>query len=295
MQHTEMLHCNGAQQVFKTTFPTVNDMEKSMSRNPNMLRTLIGLGLVLIIILGYAVHSNTVDSEYYLYETTNSENNLEIIQLEENMSEWYVVTDSAITWINTTIEGAPQGSILRLDASGVDWYHTPSLGQDDKDYNCKEFAPDYVDLIETCIRGPFHEINLDEQNKMVGLVSLDLPIGGLGSVQADNLNEANETVNEIIEDSTRLITWKISILDSEGNIISSQGIDTNSTATTHELISVYEFELDPIQESLYSLATLVGCFTLLLILPMIAYFSALYKEKKDEEARQSTPELEIAE
>ena len=266
-----------------------------MSRNPNMLRTLIGLGLVLIIILGYAVHSNTVDSEYYLYETTNSENNLEIIQLEENMSEWYVVTDSAITWINTTIEGAPQGSILRLDASGVDWYHTPSLGQDDKDYNCKEFAPDYVDLIETCIRGPFHEINLDEQNKMVGLVSLDLPIGGLGSVQADNLNEANETVNEIIEDSTRLITWKISILDSEGNIISSQGIDTNSTATTHELISVYEFELDPIQESLYSLATLVGCFTLLLILPMIAYFSALYKEKKDEEARQSTPELEIAE
>tara|TARA_B110000003_G_scaffold175691_1_gene175188 strand:+ start:1909 stop:2721 length:813 start_codon:yes stop_codon:yes gene_type:complete len=270
-------------------------MEKSMSRNPNMLRTLIGLGLVLILILGYAVHSNTVDSEYYLYETSNSESDLELIQLENNMSEWYVVTNSAITWINTSVDGAPQGSILKLDASGVDWYHTPSLGQDQKDYNCKEFAPDYVNLIETCIKGPFHEINLDEQNNLIGLVSLDLPIGGLGSVQADTQAEANETAENIVDDSTRIITWKISIIDSNGEIISSLGIDVNSTVTTHDLISVEEFKLDPIQESIYSLATLVGCFTLLLILPMIAYFSAVYKEKRDEEARISTPELDLNE
>ena len=64
-----------------------------MSRNPNMLRTLIGLGLVLIIILGYAVHSNTVDSEYYMFETTNLEQNSELIQLEENSSEWYFVSN----------------------------------------------------------------------------------------------------------------------------------------------------------------------------------------------------------
>ena len=290
-----MSYCNGTQQVFKTMSLTVSNMEKSMSRNPNMLRTLIGLGLVLILILGYAVHSNTVDSEYYLYETSNSESDLELIQLEDNMSEWYVVTNSAITWINTSVEGAPQGSILKLDASGVDWYHTPSLGQDQKDYNCKEFAPDYVNLIETCIKGPFHEINLDEQNNLIGLVSLDLPIGGLGSVQADTLAEANQTAENIVDDSTRIITWKISIIDSNGEIISSLGIDVNSTVTTHDLISVEEFKLDPIQESIYSLATLIGCFTLLLILPMIAYFSAVYKEKRDEEARISTPELELNE
>ena len=290
-----MSYCNGTQQVFKTMSLTVSNMEKSMSRNPNMLRTLIGLGLVLILILGYAVHSNTVDSEYYLYETSNSESDLELIQLENNMSEWYVVTNSAITWINTSVDGAPQGSILKLDASGVDWYHTPSLGQDQKDYNCKEFAPDYVNLIETCIKGPFHEINLDEQNNLIGLVSLDLPIGGLGSVQADTQAEANETAENIVDDSTRIITWKISIIDSNGEIISSLGIDVNSTVTTHDLISVEEFKLDPIQESIYSLATLVGCFTLLLILPMIAYFSAVYKEKRYEEARISTPELDLNE
>jgi|TARA_B110001454_G_scaffold219123_1_gene250158 hypothetical protein len=283
------------QQVFKTTPLAPYDMEKSMSRNPNMLRTLIGLGLVLIIILGYAVHSNTVDSEYYLFETSNSENNLELIQLEDNMSEWYVVTNSAITWINTTVDGAPHGSILRLDASGVDWYHTPSLGQNDKNFNCKEFAPDYVDLIETCVKGPFHEINLNEQNKMIGLVSLDLPIGGLGSVQADNLAEANTTVQELVDDNSRIITWKVSIIDSDGTILSSQGIEVTSTITTHEFISVEEFKLDPIQESIYSFATLVGCFTLLLILPMIAYLSAVYKEKRDEEERLNTPELVIKE
>ena len=266
-----------------------------MSRNPNMLRTLIGLGLVLIIILGYAVHSNTVDSEYYMYETTNSERNSELIQLEENSSEWYFISNEPITWINTTVEGAPQGTTLVIDASGVEWYHTPSLGQNEKDFNCKEFAPDYVDLIETCIKGSFHEISLDEQNIMIGLVSTELPIGGLGSLQADNLDAANESVEEILDSNTKTITWKISLKNSEGELISSEGIEVNNSITTHNLLSVTEFKLDPIQESIYSFATLVGCFTLLLILPMIAYFSAVYKEKRDEEARSKTPELEVSE
>ena len=91
-----------------------------MSRNPNMLRTLIGLGLVLIIVLGYAVHSNTVDSEYYMYETTNSEQTSELIQLEENLTEWYFISNEAITWINTTVLGAPQGTTLVVDASGTE-------------------------------------------------------------------------------------------------------------------------------------------------------------------------------
>jgi hypothetical protein len=32
-----------------------------------------------------------------------------------------------------------------------------------------------------------------------------------------------------------------------------------------------------------------------LILPMIAYFSAVYKEKRDEEARLGTPEIVVKE
>ena len=51
-------------------------MKKALSRNPNMLRTMIGLGLTLILLLGYAVYSNTVDTEYYRFETTNEESEL---------------------------------------------------------------------------------------------------------------------------------------------------------------------------------------------------------------------------
>ena len=128
---------------------------------------------------------------------------------------------------------------------------------------------------------------------MIGLVSTDLPIGGLGSLQADNLEQANKSAEEILDINRKTISWKISLKDSNGEIISSEGIIVNNTITTHELLSVKEFKLDPIQESIYSFATLIGCFTLLLILPMIAYFSAIYKEKRDEEVRSKTPELEI--
>jgi len=53
-------------------------MKKSLAKNPNMLRTMIGTGLVLVLILSYAVYSNTLDSEYYGYKTTNES---EIIDL----------------------------------------------------------------------------------------------------------------------------------------------------------------------------------------------------------------------
>ena len=46
-------------------------VKRSLSKNPNMLRTMIGTGMTLILLLSYAVYSNTVDSEYYGYTTTN--------------------------------------------------------------------------------------------------------------------------------------------------------------------------------------------------------------------------------
>ena len=71
-------------------------MRKSLSRNPNMLRTMIGLGLVLILVLSYAVYSATVDSEYYRYETSNASTEYQVTIQEENESTWYVATDSAL-------------------------------------------------------------------------------------------------------------------------------------------------------------------------------------------------------
>ena len=78
-------------------------MKKTMSQNPNMLRTMIGIGLTLIFVLGYAVYSNTVESEYYGYNTSNEIESLTLNQDDSGTSEWYVSTNSPITWINVSV------------------------------------------------------------------------------------------------------------------------------------------------------------------------------------------------
>ena len=114
----------------------------------------------------------------------------------------------------------------------------------------------------------------------------------MGYLQADNLDEAVEKANDLISGEATIITWRIGIYDGEGNSIASSGIDIEVNITTHELIEINEFEIDPIEESVYSLATLIGCFSLMLILPLIVYFSAIYKAKKDEVTRLEAPSLD---
>ena len=60
-----------------------------MSRNPNMLRTMIGTGLTLVLILSFAVYSNTVNTEYYGYTTTNEEIKLDLQESEEGKADWF--------------------------------------------------------------------------------------------------------------------------------------------------------------------------------------------------------------
>ena len=112
-------------------------MRKTLSQNPNMLRTMIGIGLTLIFVLGYAVYSNTVESEYYGYETTNISESIELSQDDTDVAEWYVSTNMPITWINVSEFGAPEDSILRVQAEGTSWYHSPFLGENqDYPFNC---------------------------------------------------------------------------------------------------------------------------------------------------------------
>ena len=89
-----------------------------------------------------------------------------------------------------------------------------------------------------------------------------------------------------------VVTWRIGIYDSEGNTTSSQDVFITADVTVHDLVDVKEFEIDPIEESVYSLATLIGCFTMMLIVPLIIYFSAIYKAKKDESVRLDAPSLD---
>jgi len=264
-----------------------------MSQNPNMLRTMIGIGLTLIFVLSYAVYSNTVESEYYGYETSNISEKLELNQDDAQVAEWYVSSNMPITWINISTLGAPEDSILRIQAEGTKWFHSPLLGVNQEfPFNC-EGDGDYSDIVETCDYSTIHEMDISEdENVLRGIVSSVLPIEGLGYLQAENLEEAFEMANALVSEEADIITWRIGIFDGEGNAVPSSGIEIEAKFTTHELIDVNEFQIDPIEESVYSLATLIGCFTLMLILPLIIYFSAIYKAKKDESIRLEAPSLD---
>ena len=57
----------------------------------------------------------------------------------------------------------------------------------------------------------------------------------------------------------------------------------------HDLTQVNEFQLDPIVETLYGVASLIGCFTMMLVVPMIAYFSGVAKQKREDRLRSENP------
>ena len=269
-------------------------MKKTMSQNPNMLRTMIGIGLTLIFVLGYAVYSNTVESEYYGYNTSNEIEALTLNQDDSGTSEWYVSTNSPITWINVSVTGAPIDSVLKVQADGVSWFHSPLLGEN-KDYpfNC-EGDGDFSELVDTCAYSSSHELPVPDSGDVVirGIVSSVLPIEGLGYLQADDINEAEDLARDLVYGESGVVTWRIGIYDSEGNTTSSQDVFITADVTVHDLVDVKEFEIDPIEESVYSLATLIGCFTMMLIVPLIIYFSAIYKAKKDESVRLDAPSLD---
>ena len=261
-----------------------------MSRNPNMLRTMIGTGLTLVLILSFAVYSNTVNTEYYGYTTTNEEIELDLQENEEGRADWFVTTQSGITWVNLTLEGVQNGMTVRIDASGTEWYYSPLLGTPDADnFNCGEQT---TKVSETCEYSTLHESEIEsDSHKMRGIVSLNLPIDGLGYLQSENQFSAELAAEELISGENMTVTWRIMILQDD-TTIDSAGVEVSFNIVTHDLISVEAFQLDPIQESVYSFATLVGCFSFLLFLPLLVYFSAKRKHAIDEQKRMDAPEPE---
>jgi hypothetical protein len=261
-------------------------MKKSLAKNPNMLRTMIGTGMVLVLILSYAVYSNTLDSEYYGYKTSNESETIDLQTNEEDSANWYFTSREAITWINVTIEGVQSDtSKLIIEASGVEWYYSPLLGIDDADFfNCEDGG--FSETSESCSKASVHEIIIDTNKEQIihGRVSLNLPIEGLGFIQSDTQYLAEEEARRIVDDEKKTITWNMK-LEENGEILSDENITINVDIVKHEFISVEEFKLNPIQESIYSLATLIGCFFLLLFIPLTVYFSALYKSKNDDKLR----------
>tara|TARA_B100000686_G_scaffold162911_1_gene170467 strand:- start:6084 stop:6488 length:405 start_codon:yes stop_codon:yes gene_type:complete len=127
---------------------------------------------------------------------------------------------------------------------------------------------------------------IDGSGTLRGRVSLDLPIKGKGYLESDNIESAQEEANNLVSSAKKTITWKIKVV-SDGQTTSSAGMLVESEFSSHEIVDLEKFKLDPVQETVYSFSALVGCFFLVLVIPLMIYFSARYRENLNEGIRAS--------
>ena len=116
---------------------------------------------------------------------------------------------------------------------------------------------------------------------------MDLPLGGVAYLEALDLSDAQQKAASKISTATNINTWTLT-LDRDGELVNFTEFPS-VTVVQHELISVEEFRLDPVVETLYGIASLIGCFTMMLAVPMIAYFSGVARQKREDRLRAENP------
>lgn len=261
-------------------------MRKALSQNPNMLRTIVGLGMTLILILSYAVYSATLDSGYYLATTTNDAREVVVSEDPENGSYTFS-TEDAISWINISIDNAPIGSTMEVTAVGGIWWHHPNLGMEmDNNVPFQCFTPntqDYEGIVENCVSSAQHSKDTEDGvASMKGILTSELPLSGTWAILSDNLTSASNEINRTLKESHLSRTWTIRILDDTGSEMNTTGTGMKVETVHHDLVSIEPFTIDPFTELIWSMTALVGCFGVALILPVTLYLAALARTKKAE-------------
>lgn len=265
-------------------------MKKALAQNPNMIRTMIGLGMTLILILSYAVYSATIDSEYYYYHTTNEGVTPDLTDQgfeDDNQSQsWTFTTTRATTWINVSFIALSIGDTITLSVSDGEWYHHEMLGSDEADrFSCIQVDDGYEES-NICDDAQEHTMQIIENGAAIfrGIVSPKLPMSGMGSLYADSQSEAEEKSHELINAENGTKVWTL-IVQSDDEI-HPNALQPEVEVVQHEIVKVEPFTIDPVTEMIWSIAALVGCFGLVLVIPMTAYLASIAKEKREEKMRE---------
>ena len=248
-----------------------------------MLRTIIGLGLTLVLILSYAVYSATLDSSFYLAESTNHQTSVEVTEDPTN-GTYSFETNSAVTWLNITIENSPIDTVLEVSSLGGVWWHHPELGENVGDTPFQCFAPDTTDyegLVEYCTQSSTHRIDvLNQSEEFRGILSKDLPLSGSWAFIADNSSQANNIANTTVIDSILPRTWTIQMVDQDNQLVNTSGMGVTVTIGEHEIFEVSPYRIDPVTEMIWGMTALIGCFGIVLILPLSLYLVAAAKSRR---------------
>tara|TARA_B100000424_G_scaffold271516_1_gene274604 strand:- start:188 stop:1018 length:831 start_codon:yes stop_codon:yes gene_type:complete len=254
-------------------------MRKALAQNPNLLRTLIGLGLTLILLLAYAVYGATINTEIYVYESNSNETVVSLDDAEryyspdDNTTTWTWDADLNgvnLTWVNLTVVSLSSGSIIAI-SNGEGLYSHPDLGNPDADdFSCTE----------SCKKRIEHRTNsTGESTSIISLTNPDPAIRGKGSVYADSQEEASKKATKILNSTFEPTKVRITIIE-EGNRTVNPSVEL--TQVNESLYNVEMFEVDAATEFLWALAAVIGCFSMVLVPSFTVYFAARAKQKKTE-------------
>jgi len=261
-------------------------MKKALAQNPNLLRTLIGLSLTLIVLLSYAVYGATISPNYYIYETEATDNSFEDIELtkvfQNNETTWIgtVSPDGQnLTWINMTIDNLASGAIVKMTNEGKLYSH-PFLGVPDAEVEVDGKTVDFR-CSEHCTYAESIEVEADSsQVNIQSLTSTDPARRSNGTVYADSLSEAEELARKEINYSHEPSQIIIQIIEPGDKSVQPQ---VNIHTVNEEFANITIFEIDAATEFLWALAAVVGCFSMVLIPSFTVYFAARAKERRNEE------------
>ncbi len=256
-------------------------MRRALAQNPNLLRTLISMLVLLILLLSYAVWSATVSTEYYVYTMTNEGENAEVQEVETSnpsVREWLFISNGSITWVNISATGLPEDAVLSLTLAEGEFYSHSDLGNPNAvGFNCRE-PNEMFELITTCQARQTHTASSPDTGALTlkGLASVNLPLSGKGTTHEETENDAREHANELLNQTNAQRTWTVRVQSDNENLSVTQ---ISAEVVVQTLTGVELFALDPGREMAWSTAAVIGCFVVALTPAFGIYLATAAREK----------------
>lgn len=254
-----------------------HNMRKALAQNPNLLRTLIGLGLTLIVLLSYAVYGATISPDYYIYDSKANRSEVFLGDAEpfydeaENTTTWLwngEMISENLSWVNLSVSHLSNNAEVRISNAGGLFSH-PDLGNPDADrFSCAE----------SCLNKTSH-YGIEEDGS-VGIILLSNPnpaLRGKGTVFAKSLAEAEEKAQDIISREHKPTSVQITVIE-QGDRTTTPLVILEITNEQYDSVAL--FQIDAATEMMWALAAVIGCFSMVLIPSFTVYFAARAKQKR---------------
>ena len=253
------------------------NMRKALAQNPNLLRTLIGMGLTLIFLLAYAVYGQQLKPKFTSMNPIQSSHKFRLSRktrfydADDNRTIWTWdanLNGINLTWVNLSGEMLSIGSTISIsNAAGL--YSHPDLGNPDaEDFSCSE----------SCKNDEDHTINItSETTEIISLTDPDPALRGKGSLFADSLDEAKEKSDKVLSTNFTPTSVRITVIEQGERDVAPT---VTLTQVNEELGDVEQFEIDAATEFMWALAAVIGCFGMILVPSFTVYWAAQAKQKK---------------